>query len=136
MFMELKRLHPDPNATLEIETRVGSINYVINKNIISPEHYSRLTTHRQSMLDLQIVNSKLDLKDLQSMPKDQARRIYAMRDAMQGMQTLWNGNQYLKDLQLRFDPTVPPDFFYSRLKLLKDGVRFMDGAVLQQASTF
>ena len=53
-----------------------------------------------------------------------------MREAMTGMKTLWKNNKdYLPGLQLRFEPSVPPNFFFSRLKLLKDGVRFTEGAV-------
>ena len=61
---------------------------------------------------------------------EETKRIYAMREAMTGMKTLWKNNKdYLPGLQLRFEPSVPPNFFFSRLKLLKDGVRFTEGAV-------
>lgn len=132
LFFELKKLHPEKEATLELETRLGTHEFLIDKGqTVSPEHYARLAIHKQSYTIPEVINARLDTAAFDKLPKETSGKVRAQLDKMRALKKIADSPNYAPNLSLRFDPTVPPSFFFSRLRLFKDNTRFPERAVVE-----
>lgn len=138
MFIELKKLHKEPEATLEIETRPGNFVFYNNSEQYS-DHFSKLTIHKLSKADAVLVNAKIDptgLRLLQSNPKSYPK----VQEIERGIRTLTkmssDSGEFVRGIKTRFEPGVSEEFFFSRLGLFNSNTCFDLGVIQNLDPTY
>lgn len=138
MFIELKKLHNEPEASLELETRPGNFVFYAGNEQFN-DHFSRLTIHKLSKADVVIINSKMDLsgmKALQTNPKT----FLKAKEIERGVRTLAKLNSdsgdFVRGIKSRFEPGVSQEFFFSRLGLFTNNTCFEHGVIQAIDPTF
>ncbi len=136
IFIELKKMFPEANAALELETRPGSISFFDKSGREIPDHYCQLTLEKASKNGLTIVNSKMfseeDIRELEHTrvkSENDRRRLNDIRSFRESLLVSKEVPQkegkpffeYVNGVECRFHPEISEEAFFNRLSFFRSG---------------